>query len=54
MYRWKEDKEGRSVNEPIDAFNHALDALRYGVFSPLRVNALGTPRSRKYRLPEYQ
>lgn len=54
MYRWKEDKEGRSVNEPIDVFNHALDALRYGVFSPLRVNALGTPRSRKYRLPEYQ
>jgi phage terminase large subunit len=53
-YRWKEDKEGRSVNEPIDAFNHALDALRYGVFSPLRVNSLGTPRSRKYRLPEYQ
>ena len=54
MYRWKEDKEGRAVNEPIDKYNHALDALRYGVFSPLRVNALGSPRPRISQLPEYQ
>lgn len=54
MYRWKEDKEGRAVNEPIDKYNHALDALRYGVFSPLRVNALGSPRSRISQLPAYQ
>lgn len=54
MYRWKEDKEGRAVNEPIDKYNHALDALRYGVFSPLRVNALGSPRPRISQLPAYQ
>lgn len=29
-YRWKEDKlTGEILNEPIDKFNHLLDALRY-------------------------
>lgn len=29
-YKWKEDKEGEPLEEPIDKFNHAMDALRYG------------------------
>jgi phage terminase large subunit len=29
-YKWREDKEGESMEEPIDKFNHALDAIRYG------------------------
>jgi phage terminase large subunit len=29
-YKWKEDREGESLEEPIDKFNHALDAIRYG------------------------
>ena len=28
-YKWKEDKNGKQLNEPVDAFNHAIDALRY-------------------------
>lgn len=28
-YRWKVDKSGASTNEPIDNFNHLIDALRY-------------------------
>ena len=28
-YKWKEDKNGKSLNEPIDAFNHGIDAARY-------------------------
>ena len=28
-YKWVEDKNGVMLNKPIDAFNHALDALRY-------------------------
>lgn len=28
-YKWKVDKDGKSLNEPIDAFNHAWDACRY-------------------------
>lgn len=28
-YRWAIDKEGNKLNKPIDAFNHAIDAMRY-------------------------
>lgn len=32
-YLWEEDKAGRIINVPMDAWNHALDALRYGMHS---------------------
>lgn len=28
-YVWKTDKNGKPLNEPIDAFNHAIDGIRY-------------------------
>lgn len=28
-YKWKQDRNGEQLNEPVDAFNHAVDALRY-------------------------
>ena len=28
-YKWSTDKNGNSLNKPIDKFNHLLDALRY-------------------------
>jgi phage terminase large subunit len=28
-YMWKVDKEGKPINQPIDAFNHAIDGIRY-------------------------
>ena len=28
-YKWKMNRDGDMMNQPIDAFNHALDALRY-------------------------
>ena len=28
-YTWAQDKEGKWLNQPIDAFNHGIDALRY-------------------------
>lgn len=28
-YKYKEDRNGNVLNEPIDAFNHAIDACRY-------------------------
>lgn len=28
-YTWAKDKDGIYINKPIDAFNHALDAVRY-------------------------
>ena len=29
QYKWKVDKSGKSLNVPIDNYNHAIDALRY-------------------------
>lgn len=34
-YTWATDKDGRQLNEPIDMFNHGLDAMRYGLFTKL-------------------
>lgn len=28
-YTWDRDKTGKSINKPIDSFNHAIDAMRY-------------------------
>mgnify|MGYP001639647327 CR=1 FL=1 len=32
-YIWKKDKNGKSLNVPIDEFNHAIDAARYLIMS---------------------
>lgn len=29
LYHWKKDKYGNAMREPVDANNHAIDALRY-------------------------
>lgn len=31
-YLWETDKEGRTLNTPIDLWNHFLDAARYGIW----------------------
>jgi phage terminase large subunit len=28
-YTWSKDKDNKMINKPIDAFNHAIDAIRY-------------------------
>jgi phage terminase large subunit len=30
-YRWKTDKNGKSINVPTDYWNHFIDAARYGI-----------------------
>lgn len=30
-YRWKLDRDGKPLNTPEDVWNHALDAIRYGL-----------------------
>ncbi len=31
-YTWKKDKKtGEYINEPVDTFNHTIDAIRYGL-----------------------
>jgi len=39
-YRWKEDRDGRPLDKPVDAYNHALDALRYAAVMKLRPGSL--------------
>lgn len=34
-YKWKIDKDGRVLDEPVKFNDHACDALRYGVFTGL-------------------
>lgn len=38
-YCWAKDKDGNTLNQPIDKFNHLLDALRYAVWSRFGANA---------------
>lgn len=42
-YKFKEDKDGRVYDEPVDFMNHALDAARYGslYFKALEVQVVG-------------
>lgn len=35
-YVWKEDKDGNALNVPIDFHNHAMDAIRYGIYTHCR------------------
>lgn len=32
-YKWKETKDGDSLDEPVKAFDHILDAVRYAMFT---------------------
>ena len=34
-YVWMTDKTGTKLNKPIDAYNHAIDAMRYAITSQL-------------------
>lgn len=38
-YQWKSNKDGDNMPEPVDAFNHAIDALRYALEPRLQYNA---------------
>ena len=35
-YTWQKDREGNTINKPIDAFNHCIDAARYAITSELK------------------
>lgn len=35
-YKWKEDRQGNTLNEPMDLYNHSLDALGYNLWMNLR------------------
>ena len=44
-YTWMKDREGNTINKPIDAFNHCIDAARYAITSQL-----SNPNKGKYNI----
>lgn len=49
-YIYAKDKEGRFLNTPVDAFNHAIDAARYVVLSEI----LGGKKGKGVRKPVFE
>jgi phage terminase large subunit len=41
MYKWVTDKNGNTLNKPVDMYNHAIDAVRYVALNKLRKNNEG-------------
>ena len=37
-YTWDKDKFGKTINKPIDDFNHLMDAMRYGLENMIQSN----------------
>ena len=47
-YTWKKDKKtGEYINEPVDTFNHTIDAIRYGLNKYIK----GTRKPKVYAKP---
>jgi phage terminase large subunit len=46
-YKWAEDRDGQPKDEPVDLYNHGLDALRYAIATvitePPRMKAIVRP-----------
>lgn len=48
-YKYRVDRDGKTLNEPIDAFNHAIDPIRYVALKYLKVRNATKPKT---TLPE--
>jgi phage terminase large subunit len=35
-YKWKRDQSGKTINQPVDSFNHLIDPLRYVALHKLK------------------
>ena len=45
-YKWRTDRSGKTINEPVDRWNHLIDPLRYIALNKLKINNLAKPKSR--------
>jgi phage terminase large subunit len=45
-YKWQTDRSGRTINEPVDRWNHLIDPLRYIALNKLKISKLAIPKSR--------
>lgn len=44
-YKWKTDRLGKVLNEPVDSWNHLIDPLRYVALNKLKINKIKTAKS---------
>ena len=44
-YKWRTDRAGRTLNEPVDRWNHLIDPLRYIALNKLKINNLAKPKT---------
>ena len=47
-YKWMKDRDGKKTNNPIDKFNHGIDAVRYVALSKLNVRRVGSAARAHY------
>lgn len=52
-YMWEVDKDGKITNEPSPIWNHAMDALRYGLSSIIKQPVFKMPQQSKPVVPYY-
>ena len=45
-YKWRMDRSGKTINEPVDRFNHLIDPLRYIALNKLKISKLAMPKSK--------
>lgn len=45
-YKWKVDRSGKPLNEPVDTWNHLIDPLRYIALNKLKIKTASIPKSR--------
>lgn len=50
QYKWKVTRDGITTNQPIDTFNHAIDAMRYVALKYLRTTRRGTAKGHTIKL----
>ena len=50
QYKWQTERSGDTKNQPIDKWNHAIDALRYIAQARHRAAHTGTARARVGKL----
>jgi phage terminase large subunit len=45
-YKWKVDRSGKPMNEPVDTWNHLIDPLRYVALNKLKITPVAPTRSK--------
>jgi len=45
-YKWKTDRLGKAVNEPVDTYNHLIDPIRYVALNKLKIQKINELKSK--------